>query len=312
MKRTHLILLFLCACAMVQAQESSSFQEPFKEKNKLIQLDVDLGGHFDLAYRREGNMLTALSDQGAKYGSMNLRLQHFFARKWGWYAAVHLGFAEKYSKEGEAELTRTYAADYYVDPVRYGVYSKVNPSLDAGVVYRIENSRWAFYPRFGVGVSGVECEQLGANLKKKGSNELYRIEYRVGDENDFGNSNVDAFILSFGFSVNYKLSRYCYLLLNANYKQPLGNFTSYEQMTNLYTDESKVTRMFKSSTLMRDLNVSIGIGIPIYLGRNSNGVTMYNQGNNGNGKTTRKERMRNIMEQKKKAFGMFPTTKKHR
>lgn len=299
MSRVHLIIVLLCACTMIQAQEGLHLRTPSKE-NKLVQLDIDLGGRFDLAYRRDGNMLTSMSDQGASFFGMNLRLQHFFARKWGWYANVYLGFPDKYARNSGAELAQEFEAEYYVSSLSNREKPEVNPCLEGGIVFRMENARWAFYPRLGIGVSSMNCQTVHANLKKRGGNELYRVECLVGDL--YGSSNIDAFVVSAGFTVNYKLSRHCYLLLNANYRQPLGKFECNEYMKDLYTGESVTRRTHSSTTLMRDLNVSIGVGFPIYLwkepGPHQRKV-----------KTTRKERMRNIMDQKRKNYGIFPKSK---
>ena len=90
----------------------------------------------------------------------------------------------------------------------------VNPCLDFGVAYRFENSHWAFYPRLGIGVNSISYQRVCAELKKKGGNELYKIEYRGDDESNYGSESIDAFILSAGITANYKLSRNCFLLLN--------------------------------------------------------------------------------------------------
>ena len=133
--------------------------------------------------------------------------------------------------------------------------------------------------------------------KKKGGNELYRIEYRGDDESNYGSESIDAFILSAGITVNYKLSRNCFLLLNVNYIQPLGRFTYRKYVTDLYTGEKVERGVYKSSTFARDLNVSVGFGFPFYLGRKTNRKSLH------------RERTRQLMEQKRKAYGLFPGNK---
>ena len=133
--------------------------------------------------------------------------------------------------------------------------------------------------------------------KKKGGNELYRIEQRGDDESNYGSESIDAFILSAGITANYKLSRNCFLLLNVNYIQPLGRFTYRKYVTDLYTGEKVERGVYKSSTFARDLNVSVGFGFPFYLGRKTNR------------KSSHRERTRQLMEQKRKTYGLFPGNK---
>ena len=189
-------------------------------------------------------------------------------------------------------------SDYYVNNLIPGTQKPdVNPCLDFGVAYRFENSHWAFYPRLGIGVNSISYQRVCAELKKKGGNELYRIEYRGDDESNYGSESIDAFILSAGITANYKLSRNCFLLLNVNYIQPLGRFTYRKYVTDLYTGEKVERGVYKSSTFARDLNVSVGFGFPFYLGRKTNR------------KSPHRERTRQLMEQKRKTYGLFPGNK---
>ncbi|UVR66964.1 hypothetical protein NXW26_09460 [Bacteroides faecis] len=56
MKKIHLLAMLLftaCVVPVSQAQESLFLKDP-STKNKLLQLDLDVGTCFDLAYRGEG------------------------------------------------------------------------------------------------------------------------------------------------------------------------------------------------------------------------------------------------------------------
>lgn len=297
MKRIHLFVLLLGVCAWGQAQDSLLVFKP-SVKNKLVQLDVDFGANFDLVYRGNRNMLTALTEGEAVFPVISFRLQHFFSQKWGWYASLRVGVPKKYKRDCYKEWSRSLETDYYVRSlIEDRQEPEGNVCGDIGVVYRIENSRWAFYPRLGMGVGEVASQRVSAEIKKKGGNELYWISYDNGNRDS--SESMDLFILSAGFSVNYKLTPHLFLLLNANYTQPLGEKACYEHITNLYSKEQTVRKISKSSTLCRNLNISVGFGFPIYSGRKKKDLH----------KTTQKERMRRIMEEKKKAFGLFPGNK---
>lgn len=217
MKKIHLLAMLLftaCVVPVSQAQESLFLKDP-STKNKLLQLDLDVGTCFDLAYRGKGNMYTAMSDRKSVFPAINLRLQHFFSRKWGWYTNIRLGIPVKYRRDCYTELVHAVEENYYVNNLIPGTQKPdVNPCLDFGVAYRFENSHWAFYPRLGIGVNSISYQRVCAELKKKGGNELYKIEYRGDDESNYGSESIDAFILSAGITANYKLSRNCFLLLN--------------------------------------------------------------------------------------------------
>ena len=260
MKKIHLLAMLLftaCVVPVSQAQESLFLKDP-STKNKLLQLDLDVGTCFDLAYRGKGNMYTAMSDRKSVFPAINLRLQHFFSRKWGWYTNIRLGIPVKYRRDCYTELVHAVEANYYVNNLIPGTQKPdVNPCLDFGVAYRFENSHWAFYPRLGIGVNSISYQRVCAELKKKGGNELYRIEYI----------------------------------------QPLGRFTYRKYVTDLYTGEKVERGVYKSSTFARDLNVSVGFGFPFYLGRKTNR------------KSSHRERTRQLMEQKRKTYGLFPGNK---
>ena len=101
MKKIHLLAMLLftaCGVPVSQAQESLFLKDP-STKNKLLQLDLDVGTCFDQAYLGKGNMYTAKSDRISVFPAINLRLQHFFSRKWGWYTKIRMGNPEKYRSE---------------------------------------------------------------------------------------------------------------------------------------------------------------------------------------------------------------------
>lgn len=301
MKNFYLpILLFLCICTVAEAQESR-FLHHTSERTNLILISTGVGMNFDFLHTGGENALTALADRKTGFPVIDFRLEHFFSKRWGWFADIKLGIPLRYSRNYGSELAKSLEADYYVDNFAFERERPgVSPCMATGVAYRIEYSRWAIYPRLGIGVNNVSYQSVCLDLKKKGGNELYTIRYDA--DNDYGESNMDVFILSVGMSVNYKLAKYCYLVFNAAFAQPIGKRSSIEyQKKDLYTNEIVERRLYKANTLGRDINISLGVGIPIYFGR---GIKT------GKGGTTRKERMRGIMEQKRESYGLFPTTKK--
>lgn len=298
MKKIYLLIVLFGVCVMLKAQESQLVSHS-RENNKLLQLNIGVGTNFDLLHKGGDNSLVALSDRKSPFPVIDFRLEHFFSKRWGWFGDIKLGIPDRYRTDYYSKLVNTFEADYYVNNYVYDKQKpSVSPSLIVGAVYRIENPRWAFYPRLGVGVNTVSLQDVFMSLKKRGGNQLYEI--RCGAEGGYRQESMDIFVLSAGISVNYKLSTDYYLFLNTSYTQPIGVRSSFEYVKiDLYTKKVIERQIYKTSTLGRNLNVSIGIGLPIHLGKRSK--------KDG---TTRKERMQRIMEQKRKSYGLFPTTKK--
>lgn len=297
MKRVRILVLLFGICSLLKAQEGQQSSHP-RESNKLLQLNMGLGTGFDLMHRAEGNAFASMAAKKSPFPVIDFRLEHFFSRKWGWFANIKLGIPCKYRTDYNSELARVLETDYYI---RNYIYEKqkpsVTPCLAVGVVHRIENSRWAFYPRLGIGVNSPSLQDVYIGLKKKGGNQLYETRYDVKDK--IGQGSMDIFILSTGFSVNYKLSTYCYLFVSLDYIQPIGSHSTMESVTtDLYTDEVIDRQIYKTSTIGRDLSVCVGVGIPIRLRKGKKE------------KSARKEKRQRIMEQKRKSFGLFPTTAK--
>lgn len=297
MKRVRILVLLFGICSLLKAQEGQQSSHP-RESNKLLQLNMGLGTGFDLMHRAEGNAFASMAAKKSPIPVIDFRLEHFFSRKWGWFANIKLGIPCKYRTDYNSELARVLETDYYIQNYIYEKQKpSVTPCLAVGVVHRIENSRWAFYPRLGIGVNSPSLQDVYIGLKKKGGNQLYETRYDVKDK--IGQGSMDIFTLSTGFSVNYKLSTYCYLFVSLDYIQPIGSHSTIESVTtDLYTDEVIDRQTYKTSTIGRDLSVCVGVGIPIRLRKGKKE------------KSARKEKRQRIMEQKRKSFGLFPTTAK--
>jgi len=298
MNRIYLLLLLLVFSVMTQAQDDSSGFEK-KKVNKIIQIDLSGGVNFDLTHRTEENRMTTLTDRKKVIPALDMRLLHFPSPKWGWYFNLQLKMTGKQIRNCYQEMCQPFETNYYIKnnaPYRNSNLDKTTINVNTGVTYRIENKRWAFYPRLGIGISNYTCQTIDIELKGKGNNELYSINTSLPDLYD---NYVNIFIATLGVSANYKFSKRCHLFLDMAYVQPLESVHVNDTKTNLYTELSK-RQTHKSSTLGRDFTISMGLGFPIYLNRNKKAALK---------KTTQRERMKMIMEHKQKAFGLFPGNK---
>lgn len=294
MKRIYWLILFLAGSLKISAQDTLAVYKS-KGTNHLIQLDVAVGTNIDLRHSPSGDMLALLSDRKRVAPAFDLRLLHFFSRKWGWYMDLSLDLDVGKRKDYYAELFRPLEEDYYIKRVNefYETNkSRVNSHFGLGIVYRIESARWNFYPRTGIGANIISYQPIYAELKQKGGNALYNVQYRNSDELD--NIGVGAWFI--GMSTNYKVSKNCFLFLDATYSQPMGRVTLHYTKTDQYTKKTLEESTYRSSTVGRFLKVTAGVGVPFYL-----------KGKKGQGKSSsHSTRMKEMMDKKRKDFGIFP------
>lgn len=296
MKQIYLLIALSCLFLMAQAQDNLSIPAP-QNSNKLIQIDLSGGVNFDLTHRVKSNVVTMLSDRKSTIPTMDMRLLHFFSKHWGWYFDLKLKMNGDEIRDCQAEVCRPFETNYYIKNYARDIdsYSKVTTTVDFGATYRIENTHWAFYPKIGIGFNSMNRQDISARLKGKGTNELYNIY--TSNYLDY-QSLVTIVELSLGMSINYKVSTRCYLFADINYMQPLQNTKIGYVETNSYSKEVRKHHIFGSTTLGRELNFSAGIGFPIFLHKSVKRP-----------KKPQKERMKDIMEYKRKAFGLFPGNK---
>lgn len=297
MKKSYWLILFLLGSIQLSAQDTLTLHKS-KKINKLIQLDVGVGAHFDLTHSPSGNMLTFLADRKRVTPAFDFRFLHFFSKRWGWYTDVSLDINAGKRRDCYAEWVQPLETDYYVKQVnQFGgdEQSRVNSYFSVGVAYRIENAGWSLYPRVGIGVNLISYQPIYAELKKKGGNELYRVQY----SNLEGTSNLERAAWFVGMSANYKVSKRCFLFLDATYAQPMGHLTLNYTKTDLYTQDVLKEKTYRSSTLGRFLKVTAGVGIPFYLGEKRNNAR----------RSSHSDRTNELMKKKRKDFGLFPRNK---
>lgn len=294
MKSIYLFILLFVLPTGVQAQDSISTPTHKKESNKLVLINIAAGANFDLAHRPQGNLITALTDRQAVLPAIDLRMLHFVSRRWGWYLNLRIKTAYKQTIKYSEELSLPYQADYYVYHTNeVDSFSRPTVTFDIGASYRIDFKRWSIYPRIGIGVNTYNFQTINFRVKKKGSNELRYIQ--MGDPWS-GTSIENVAVLAMGINANYKVSKNCYLFADITYLQPLQKVQYEYTETNPYSLQSTVRRTYRSRTIGRELNISAGIGFPIHPKVRKKSKTPTG---------TAKE----LMEYKRKRFGLFPQQK---
>jgi len=214
---------------------------------KYLQFELTTGANFDLMYRGSDRKYDLLSTKPSTVPAVGMKLTHYFARKWGWYTQLQFNFYNSKRAKGIG----SYTAGEFVEDLAKALLAPAfltRPSIDAGVVYRIETVRWRLHPQVGFGwLSYLEPRSM--EKRKTVNQEEISIKYK---------QSANPMVANVGLSLNYFFSDRLYLLLNANFQQPLQK--SWAEMTYFTNDiESKKVKQ-QSITAGRNINFHAGVG----------------------------------------------------
>lgn len=248
--KTRLLILFLFCCAFSysQNQEKNISKESEPYVNHWL-FQTSLGTNIDLirpATHPNAALLGTRSDVAPVWG---MRLAHLFSRRIGWYADLQMSFYKE-NRDGSAEAgVPGHNFDDFMEALFWPV-STVRPSVNGGIMYRIESTRWRIYPSLGLGYSAYQPDR-----KKTGSwqdDDKQRIDYIY-------KQHASSLIFNAGVSVDYLFSDRFFVVLNADFQQPLQRSYAYLTTT---TQENEVNRMaYSTTTAGRILNISVGVGL---------------------------------------------------
>lgn len=240
----------LCICfpfLSAQAQENIVNRE--KEKNKYLKLEV-LGvgasvNFYSVNNKVNSNLLSGQSNIGLS--STILRATHLFSPTLGWYAGINMNlFKEKKSPYYDAtfgDVIGEFAMSLF-----YGGYIP-SPIVDGGLVYRIQKSKWDINPRIGYGYGSVLFDRDSDKTKvnSEGSQERTVYKQRIGSS-----------VLNLGIGANYFFGKRSFIALNTTFSQPLQK--SYAELSVFKDDVQTEFRAFNSSSIGRNLNLTVGYG----------------------------------------------------
>mgnify|MGYP000034355043 CR=1 FL=1 len=236
------ILLLSIIFGSINAQEISKpkkqFETPYQKEKRL---DLTVGGNLDLASSSTNPAAAVLGMRNTAAPFIEMRFTHLFARRLGWYAA---GKLKIFKSRNEYDSTVDKIAQAFFEAL-FGPVTSLHIAYDAGMVYRMESTRWKCYPRIGIGAN-----YYGENIKK---------EKEKGDETWKMDGNGNTFCLDFGVSTHYMILPNTSLVLDIAYQQPLTK----AKANYLHTkgDQTLADHHFRSSTYGRELNVSGGISV---------------------------------------------------
>lgn len=215
---------------------------------KYFKLDFSLGGNIDLIGSPSGQDVSILSSRPTTVPSFGLRTIYLFSPKVGAYAGFRLNFFKErkfdFYKPGLFEEIFTAFFEGFFRPILIS-----HPSIDAGLVYRIERRRWNMYPAIGIGYAQYVNTRSRSTSRTDGN----------GVRNDFHyEQKASSTTFNVGVSINHFLTRRGYLILNAGFQQPLqASYASFSQSQN---DVEIAHVTYRNPTAGRAVMLDVGYG----------------------------------------------------
>ncbi len=198
-----------------------------------------------------------------------LNLTYFFHQRWGVsvsYQPMTSGRISKRDERFRQQLEQMHGDHYFVEAStgaafeEFSLFSGHFERGFIGIVYRTETDRFYIYPQLSVGVTSWSTDWGSAFLKKKNSNEVYRLLYETEDERRV----KDRIMLASSVSAGYKLLKDVYLNFDLMLNYAPNKFTYISTLTDLNTH----TVATGSMPYRRDIfNFSAGAGIIVVLTR---------------------------------------------
>lgn len=257
--KTKLSLLLLAFClypfmSFAQNETFNATKSLYPEDRRLL-LNMALGTSFDLSGSSSNPYADLLGSRQKVAFMQKFRLTHLFSKKVGWYGDVQLDFYR--------DRRSAYLEDFNYDNPFVGLllsigeglgeaFRAIHPSAGAGLVYRIEHGRWKIHPELGVGY-GVHLSSRNKSKTTTGDDGIeYSATYRQQGHSLYMNA---------GISANYFISRRCFFVLNAGFRQPLQK--SYAELTTS-ADGVEVEKLYyETSRIGKTLNLSLGFGFTV-------------------------------------------------
>lgn len=252
--RKKIILLALLVYGCTRAQAQVEDDEYYRN-----QIDLLGGVRFDLHSQRKGiSQLSA--DDKQTMAAFGFRFTHYFHNHWGAYAdATFYGAGEEKSSDYRTLLAAPFEEHYFID--NYAQHQTTGNgigTISLGAAYRIAKGRWSMQSRLGFGYKETITDRVSFNIKKKGSNDIYYVEYRGGDQS---NSQTYKMIpqLVLGSNVSYQVYNALWLTADVGYHHPISRTAQQYKRVDEYSNQTVERRSFKSHDIGNYLDVSVGV-----------------------------------------------------
>jgi hypothetical protein len=228
------------------AQQAGSYSLDSRDKKWL--LDITAGANIDMIRSGSSPESKLLGSRPNIVPVVGMRLTWLFSDRIGAYAKLHYNLykSEKteYAQSSIIGEILEVLADHLFFPA-----SRLYPSLDAGVVYRLEQDKWKIHPGIGIGYIRYLPDNNSSRTWLKDESEE-TISYK---------QRASPIFLNMGLSTRYLVSQRGSLVLDINFQQPLQK--SYAELTTRIDGVETDRKSYRTSTVGRNINVSIGYGI---------------------------------------------------
>lgn len=248
MKERLLFILFLCLCSLSHAQEFELKQtKAWVPYEKRFLIDVRLGANFDLFHRSDHSDSRILSSKKSTTPTYDISMSYLFSKRLGWYGNLHMNFYKERFPDEVHSIIDDLINEFFKE--FFGSINRLHPSINAGMLYRIEKGRWGIYPRAGVGYMAYLSDRKSTKNKKKNGQEI-SMSYR---------QKARPLFAEMGVSVNYYASKSTFFTVQAGYQQPLQKSSA--QL--IYTADGVETENihYRSRSIGRNIKLSTGVGL---------------------------------------------------
>lgn len=189
---------------------------------------------------------------------------YFFNKKWGVELLIQANSSKSISKRADAReaiLFNRYQNQYFIiyDNYDYNNFDPIAGNFQRGylgIVYKIENKKLYYLPKFFIGTTSFYTNFDRAYLKEKDSNTIFEIAYSPS------NTYADRFTIAPAFAFGYRISNSIILNADMIYSYYKSNFEYTEEIKNLYTLE-KTNRVISYKKSIHTLSLGIGLVIEI-------------------------------------------------
>lgn len=240
----HLFFVSTLMISQAYAQSIDAVPAP----KSLFKLDFAVGPNFDISPGSGLQNQDLFGSRPAVSPFLGIRATHLFSNKVGWYAGINLNYYKEIKPTGYKPTgLETFFDDF--GNALFGPISYVKPSVNLGVLYRIESGNWSIHPSLGIGHDTYLGDKSTSRSKTTQEGQKYELTY---------DRRSSLFTAHVGLSTNYYVSRKSYFAVNASLHQPLQAATVQLVET---IDDTEVSRTdFRSSKVGRSIFLGVGFG----------------------------------------------------
>lgn len=217
-----------------------------------FKFDFSVGPNIDFPPSRQPEHAGLLSSRPKTAPSFQFKASYLFSSKLGAYTSLRLDFYdEKQTQLYDAGVISDLLEGIFAETFR--PISSVKPSVDAGLMYRIEGRRWSMYPSIGIGHATYAAERQSSRSHTNDDRQSVRVTYQ---------QDASFVIATAGLSANYFISPKSFFTVHTKYQQPLQPATAsiIKEIDNVQVEEQR----YSSRQVGR--NVYIGLGYGFLLG----------------------------------------------